>query len=101
MPLDHATALHVGGRATGAGRVRPGTRAGPSAAPEVQSRLKFWLAGIGMHFPRHRKRANAFGGKLGIFRGYPASKGCTAPFAPLWIAEIGAAASLITEDSRT
>ena len=43
------------------------------------------LAGIGIHFPKHRKRAIAIGEKLGIFRDYPVSKGCTSPFAPIWI----------------
>jgi 3-methyladenine DNA glycosylase AlkD len=43
------------------------------------------LATIGVHFPKHRKRAIAIGEKLGIYRDYPVSKGCTSPFAPIWI----------------
>ena len=43
------------------------------------------LATIGIHFPKHRKRAIAIGEKLGIYRDYPVSKGCTSPFAPIWI----------------
>ena len=43
------------------------------------------LAEIGIHFPKHRKRAIAIGEKLGIYRDYPVSKGCTSPFAPIWI----------------
>ncbi|HEY7922037.1 MAG TPA: DNA alkylation repair protein, partial [Vicinamibacteria bacterium] len=35
-----------------------------------------------------RKRAIAIGETLGIFRDYPVSKGCTSPFAPLWIKAI-------------
>jgi hypothetical protein len=31
------------------------------------------------------KRAIAIGEKLGIYRDYPVSKGCTSPFAPIWI----------------
>ena len=46
------------------------------------------LAGIGIHDPRLRKRAIAIGEKLGLFRDYPVSKGCTSPFAPVWIAEM-------------
>jgi 3-methyladenine DNA glycosylase AlkD len=46
------------------------------------------LATIGIHFPEHRKRALAIGEKLGVFRDYPVSKGCTSPFAPIWIAEM-------------
>jgi len=43
------------------------------------------LAAIGIHFPELRQRAIAVGEKLGIYRGYPVSKGCTSPFAPIWI----------------
>lgn len=46
------------------------------------------LAGIGIHVPRHRRRAIAIGAKLGLYRDYPASKGCTSPFAPIWIDEM-------------
>ena len=46
------------------------------------------LAGIGIHFPEHRKRAIAIGERLGIYRDYPVSKGCTSPFAPIWIQEM-------------
>jgi 3-methyladenine DNA glycosylase AlkD len=46
------------------------------------------LAEIGIHFPKHRKRALAIGEKLGVFRDYPTSKGCTSPFAPIWINEM-------------
>jgi 3-methyladenine DNA glycosylase AlkD len=58
------------------------------AAPEVQWTMNFCLAGIGIHSPRHRKRAIALGEKLGIYRDYPVSKGCTSPFAPIWINEM-------------
>ena len=56
-----------------------------SAASEVQWTMNFCLAGIGIHFPKYRKRAIAIGDKLGIYRDYPVSKGCTSPFAPIWI----------------
>ena len=56
-----------------------------TAAPEVQWTMNACLAEIGIHFPRHRKRAIAIGEKLGIYRDYPVSKGCTSPFAPIWI----------------
>ena len=59
-----------------------------NAASEVQWTMNFCLAGIGIHFPRHRKRAIAIGEKLGIYRDYPVSKGCTSPFAPIWINEM-------------
>jgi 3-methyladenine DNA glycosylase AlkD len=59
-----------------------------NAAPEVQWTMNSCLAGIGIHFPKHRKRALAIGEKLGIYRDYPVSKGCTSPFAPIWINEM-------------
>lgn len=60
----------------------------PGAAPEVQWTMNFCLAGIGIHFPKHRKRAIKIGETLGIYRDYPVSKGCTSPFAPIWINEM-------------
>lgn len=59
-----------------------------AAAPEVQWTMNNSLAGIGIHFPKHRKRAIAIGEKLGIYRDFPVSKGCTSPFAPIWINEM-------------
>ena len=59
-----------------------------TAASEVQWTMNFCLAGIGIHFPKHRKRAIAIGEKLGVYRDYPVSKGCTSPFAPIWINEM-------------
>src|SRR5436190_10695431 len=56
-----------------------------AAAPETQWTMNLCLAEIGIHFPKHRKRAIAIGEKLGIYRDYPVSKGCTSPFAPIWI----------------
>ena len=56
-----------------------------SADPEVQWTMNMTLATIGIHFPKHRKRAIAIGEKLGVYRDYPVSKGCTSPFAPIWI----------------
>jgi 3-methyladenine DNA glycosylase AlkD len=46
------------------------------------------LAVIGIHFPEHRERAIAIGERLEVFRDYPIPKGCTSPFAPIWIAEM-------------
>jgi 3-methyladenine DNA glycosylase AlkD len=58
------------------------------AVPAVQWTMNFCLAGIGIHFPKHRKRALAIGETLGVYRDYPVSKGCTSPFAPIWINEM-------------
>ena len=54
-----------------------------AAAPVVQWTMNCCLAEIGIHFAKHRKRAVAIGEKLGIYRDYPCSKGCTSPFAPI------------------
>jgi 3-methyladenine DNA glycosylase AlkD len=60
---------------------------GDAPAP-VQWTMNYCLAEIGIRSPEHRERAVAIGEKLGVFRDYPTSKGCTSPFAPLWIAEM-------------
>lgn len=56
-----------------------------SADSVVQWTMNSSLAEIGIHFPKLRKRALAIGETLGIYRDYPVSKGCTSPFAPIWI----------------
>ncbi len=58
------------------------------AAPAAQWTMNFTLAGIGIHHPEHRQRAIDIGERLGVYRDYPVSKGCTSPFAPIWIKEI-------------
>jgi 3-methyladenine DNA glycosylase AlkD len=56
-----------------------------TAPPEVQWTMNVTLAHIGIHLETHRPRALAIGEKLGLYRDYPTSKGCTSPFAPTWI----------------
>jgi len=46
------------------------------------------LAEIGIHHRDHRARAIGIGERLAVLIDYPASPGCTPPYAPLWIAEI-------------
>ena len=60
----------------------------PTAPPQVQWTMNTTLAQIGINFPKLRKRAIDIGERLGIYRDYPASKGCTSPFAPIWINEM-------------
>jgi 3-methyladenine DNA glycosylase AlkD len=57
----------------------------PGAVPEVQWTMNNTLAAIGIHAPKLRKRAIAIGEKIGLYRDWPVSKGCTPPFAPIWI----------------
>ena len=59
-----------------------------AAPPAAQWTMNSCLAQIGIQFPKHRKRALAIGESLGIYRDYPVSKGCTSPFAPIWIREM-------------
>lgn len=55
-------------------------------APELAKwTMNMCLANIGIHRPDQRKRALAIGEKLGVYRDYPTPKGCTSPFAPIWI----------------
>lgn len=60
----------------------------PSAAPEVQWTMNTTLAQIGICFAQHRQRALSIGERLGLYRDFPVSKGCTSPFAPIWISEM-------------
>jgi 3-methyladenine DNA glycosylase AlkD len=60
----------------------------PKASPVVQWTMNTTLAYIGIHHRQHRKRALEIGEKMGIYRDYPVSKGCTSPFAPIWINEM-------------
>ncbi|MNQ36588.1 DNA alkylation repair enzyme [compost metagenome] len=60
----------------------------PNAASEVQWTMNSTLAQIGINHPEYRERALSIGEKLGIYRDYPTSKGCTSPFAPIWINEM-------------
>ena len=60
----------------------------PKAASEIQWTMNTALAQIGINHPQYRKRALEIGERLGIYRDYPVSKGCTSPFAPIWINEM-------------
>jgi 3-methyladenine DNA glycosylase AlkD len=58
-------------------------------APEArQWPMNHCLAEIGIRFPEHRARAVAIGERLAVLIDFPASPGCTSPYAPAWIAEM-------------
>lgn len=59
-----------------------------AAHPWTQWTMNFALAYIGIHHPSYRERALDIGESLGVYRDYPVSKGCTSPFAPIWIEEM-------------
>jgi 3-methyladenine DNA glycosylase AlkD len=59
------------------------------SAPEpTQWTMNCCLAAIGIDFEEHRQRALDIGERLGVYRDYPCPKGCTSPFAPIWINEM-------------
>ena len=57
----------------------------PKAKPEVQWTMNNTLAAIGIHDAKLRKRAIAIGEKIGLYRDWPVSKGCTPPYVPVWV----------------
>jgi len=59
------------------------------AAPDrLQWSMNECLATIGIHHPELRARAVDIGERLGVLKDYPTPRGCTSPYAPVWIAEI-------------
>ena len=58
-------------------------------APEhKQWAMNHCLAEIGIHHRAHRARAIAIGERLAVLIDFPASPGCTPPYAPIWIKEM-------------
>jgi 3-methyladenine DNA glycosylase AlkD len=57
----------------------------PKALPEVQWTMNNTLAAIGIHHLDLRQRAIAIGEKIGLYRDWPVSKGCTPPYVPVWV----------------
>jgi 3-methyladenine DNA glycosylase AlkD len=58
------------------------------APADKQWAMNHCLAEIGIHHASFRSRAIKIGERLEVLIDYPASPGCTPPFAPLWIAEM-------------
>jgi 3-methyladenine DNA glycosylase AlkD len=59
-----------------------------TAAEPVRWTMNFCLGEIGIHHPEHRPRAVAIGERVGAYRDYPTSPGCTPPYVPIWVAEM-------------
>ena len=59
-----------------------------TANPSVQWSMNFSLVETGINHPKLRKRALEIGERLGIYKEYPAAKGCISPYAPIWINEM-------------
>ena len=58
------------------------------APAQKQWAMNHCLAEIGIHHREHRKRAIGIGERLAVLVDYPASPGCTPPYAPIWITEM-------------
>lgn len=60
-----------------------------SAAPDrLQWAMNTCLAQIGIEHPAHRARALEIGHRLEVLKDYPTPRGCTSPYAPVWIDEM-------------
>jgi 3-methyladenine DNA glycosylase AlkD len=60
----------------------------PSASEKVQWNMNWCAAQIGIADERLRSRCVALGERLGLYRDYPVSRGCTSPYLPLWIGSV-------------
>ena len=60
----------------------------PTAPEKVQWNMNWCAAQIGIADERLRGRCIALGERLGLYRDYPVSKGCTSPFLPIWIGSV-------------
>jgi 3-methyladenine DNA glycosylase AlkD len=58
------------------------------APAQKQWAMNHCLAEIGIHHRKYRKRAIGIGERLEVLIDFPASPGCTPPYAPIWIAEM-------------
>lgn len=57
----------------------------PTANEKVQWNMNWCAAQIGIADERLRGRCIALGERLGLYRDYPVSRGCTSPYLPTWI----------------
>lgn len=60
----------------------------PAAGEKVQWNMNWCAAQIGIADERLRGRCIALGERLGLYRDYPVSRGCTSPYLPLWIGSV-------------
>lgn len=60
----------------------------PKAPPEAKWSMNNTLAAIGIKQAKLRKRAIAIGEKIGLYKDWPVSKGCTIPYVPVWVTEM-------------
>lgn len=60
----------------------------PKAPPETKWTMNNTLGAIGINHAKHRKRAIEIGEKIGLYKDWPVSKGCTPAYVPLWVEEM-------------
>ena len=60
----------------------------PTANEKVQWNMNWCAAQIGIADERLRSRCIALGERLGLYRDYRVSKGCTSPYLPIWIGSV-------------
>jgi 3-methyladenine DNA glycosylase AlkD len=60
----------------------------PTAGEKVQWNMNWCAAQIGIADERLRGRCIALGERLGLYKNYPVSKGCTSPYLPIWIGSV-------------
>ncbi|MFC8536855.1 DNA alkylation repair protein [Streptomyces sp. NPDC057249] len=58
------------------------------APDRLQWAMNTCLARIGIEHPEHRARALDIGERLSVLKDYPTPRGCTSPYAPVWIGEM-------------
>jgi len=58
------------------------------APDRLQWAMNHCLAQIGIEHAEHRTRALDIGERLEVLKDYPTPRGCTSPFAPIWITEM-------------
>lgn len=58
------------------------------APDRLQWAMNTCLAQIGIEHLEHRARALNIGERLGVLKDYPTPRGCTSPYAPVWIGEM-------------
>lgn len=60
----------------------------PAAPEKVQWNMNWCAAQIGIADVRLRGRCIALGERLGLYRDFKVSKGCTSPYLPIWIGSV-------------
>jgi 3-methyladenine DNA glycosylase AlkD len=60
----------------------------PTAGEKVQWNMNWCAAQIGIADEGLRGRCVALGERLGLYRDYPVSRGCTSPYLPIWIGSV-------------